>query len=301
VTGRVLYGQTKRPVVGSWAVLQAVRQQGRGGAVDSVRTGPQGDFHLTIPRVDTSAFYVVSNWYRGIAYFSEPVPLTRTNATLAPILVYDTSSSGPPIGIIRRLVTIQRQKSTDGTRSVLELVDLQNTGVNTRITNDTMRPVWSGGLPHGTIQFDVEQGDIPPDAVGERNDSVFVVGPIPPGDPKELSYTYTLPATTRHLVLPVDQPVAELDLLVEDTTTVLRGPALELGGIEAVDQHRFARYRALQVPAGASYEFDFPNPPFRIQSLIPEAVALIGLALVVGLGVALRRPVRPVAPRRRKA
>jgi len=296
----VLYGPTRRPLSGTWAVLEAVRPQGRGGPVDSVRTGAAGEFHVAIPHVDTAAFYVVSNWYRGIAYFSEPVPVTGGAATLQPIFVYDTSSTGPPIEVARRLVTIQRPKETDGTRSVLEFVELHNPGTTTRITNDTMRPVWSGGLPHGTIQFDVGQGDIPPDAVDERGDSVLVVGPIPPGDPKQLSYTYTLPATTRRFELPIDQVTGELDLLLEDTTTVVRGPGLDMGGVQAVDQHRFARYRGMTVPAGTSIEFDFPNPPFRVQTLVPEVVGAAGLALLFGLVVALRRPPPELAPRRRK-
>jgi hypothetical protein len=299
----VLYGPTRAPLPGTWAVLEAVRSQGRGGAVDSVRTGRAGEYHVAIPKVDTSAFYVVSNWYHGIAYFSEPVPLSGgPSAALQPILVYDTTSTGPPIEVVRRLVTIQRPK-TDGTRSVLEFLELQNPGHATRITNDTTRPVWTGGLPHGTIQFDVGQGDIPPDAVGEHGDSVLVVGPIPPGDPKQLSYTYTLPATVQRLTLPIDQPTGELDLLLEDTTTVIHGPALEMGAVQAVDEHRFARYRAKAVPAGTSLELDFPNPPFRIQSLVPEVVGLTGLALAFGLFVALRRPLpvpATVAPPRRK-
>lgn len=299
MSGRILFGPTQHALAGTWAVLQAVRQRGHGGPVDSARSGPQGQFGLAIPTVDTSAFYVVSTWYRGIAYFSEPVPVTAATANLPPILVYDTSSTGPPIQVTRRLVTIERPKE-DGTRSVLEFVELHNSGIATRITNDTTRPVWSGELPHGTIQFDVGQGDIPSDAVGEHGDSVMVVGPIPPGDPKQLSYTYTLPATVQRLVIPVDQPTGQFDLLLEDTATAIQGPGLEANGVQAIDERRFARYHAQVIPGGRSIELDFPNPPFRIQSLVPYVVGLVGCTLAFGLWVGLRRPARALAARRRK-
>ena len=281
-------------------VLHALRQQGRESRADSARAGPDGRYSLTIGRVDTSAFYVVSSWYRGIAYFSEPVPVTAgPTAALHPMLVYDTSSTGPPIQLARRVVSVARPK-VDGTRAVLEFLELRNPGRATRITNDTLRPVWAGALPHGAMQFDLGQGDFGGDAVGVRNDSVVIVGPIPPGDLKDLSYTYSLPATLQRLVLPLDQVTQQLDVLVEDTTTAIRGPGLEDGGIKAVDERRFASYRARAVPAGTSIEFDFPNPPFRIQFLVPYVIGLAGLALAAGLWVALRRPAGALAPRRRK-
>ena len=292
ISGQVVYGPTHRPLAGTWVVLHQVGKQGRGGPIDSVRTRPQGRFTLTIPQPDTAALYVVSTWYGGIAYFSEPVPPGRGPATLQPIPVYDTASSGPPIEVSRRLVSVARPKE-DGTRAVLELVALTNPGRATRVTNDTLRPTWVGVLPHDALQFDVGEGDIAGESVSRRGDSVVVLGPIPPGDPKQVSYTYNLPATTHAVTIPMAQPTGELDLLLEDTTTVVTAPGLESAGVQAIDGRPFAIYRRRGVPASTAVVLTFPRGAPRPESLIPYVIGLLAVALAGGLVVALRRPLAP--------
>ena len=289
VSGRVVYGPTGAPLAGTWAVLHAVRAQAQGAPLDSARTGAAGQFTLTIGQVDTAAFYVVSSWYRGIAYFSEPIPVGRPSVTLQPIAVYDTSSRGPRVMVDRRLVTIARPQS-DGTRSVLELLALRNPSQTTRIASDTTHPTWSGVLPAGSLQFEVGQGDVPDEAVAVHGDSLLVVAPIPPGDPKQLSYSYVLPADMREFSLPVDQATGELDVLVEDTNTVVRGPGLEIGGVQTIDTRHFASYRARAVPAGVTLSFTFPRGPLGPQGMIPYAVGAFAAVFVLGFVVALRKP-----------
>ena len=295
VSGQVVYGPGRRPLSHTWVVLHQVQMGAGGGPIDSVRTGSGGRFTLVIARPDTAAMYVVSSWYSGIAYFSEPVPPGRRAVTLQPILVYDTASTGPPIGLHRRLVTVARPRK-DGTRPVLELLALENPGKATRITNDTTRPTWMGALPRGVIQFEAGQGDVSGEAVGRRGDSVIVVGPIPPGEPKQLTYSYTLPATMSALAIPIDQPTGEVDLLLEDTTTTVAAPALEVGGVQLIEQRHFASYRARALSPGASVVLTFPRAGFRAEFLVPYVVGLVAVALVVGLVIALRK--QPSAPLR---
>ena len=291
VSGRVQRGAGGAPLAGAWAILHEIGMRGRGGPIDSVRTGANGRYTLTIARADTSAVYVVSSWFSGIAYFSEAVPLRgRGSVELQPILVYDSSSTGPPIRVERRLVTVALPKKDDGTRAALELLELRNPAQATRVTNDTTHPTWTGALPHGVVQFQAGQGDVSGEAVGLRGDSVVVFGPIPPGDPKQLSYSYTLPATVTRLEVPIDQPTGELDLLVEDTAAVVSTPSLEFDGVQPVDQRRFASYRAPTPAVGTRVVITFPHGRFSAQALVPYAIAVLASVLVVGLVIALRKP-----------
>ena len=75
-----------------------------------------------------------------------------------------------------------------------------------------------------------------------RNDSVLVLGPIPPGPAKQLSYGYSLAAGTRTLVIPIDQPTVEFNLLVEDTAAICDygvpfSAAVERKNVSAVQFH----------------------------------------------------------------
>jgi hypothetical protein len=292
ISGRVLFGPNRKPLPGTWAVLHHVRMRGASGPADSTRTDRQGEYRLRIVRADTTGMYVVSSWYQGIAYFSEPVPARgKATVTLKPILVYDTTSTGPPIRAQRRLVTVALP-SKDGTRGVLELVVLQNPGTATRVAPDTTRPTWAGAVPREAIQFEAGEGDVSAEAVALRGDTVAVFGPIPPDDAKQLSYSYVLPATTRRLTIPIDQAINELDLLLEDTTATVAAPGLEKVGVQAIEQRRFAGYRTGALGRGAVVAVTFPEPGFHIQTLLPYVIGLVALALVVGLVIALRKQPR---------
>jgi len=299
VSGRVLLGGPRgAPLERSWVVLHRVTMGGGGAPIDSVRTDARGAFALTVARPDTAALYVVSAWYGGIAYFSQPVTVASAGAGLSPLLVFDTTSAGPAIGVARRLVTIAKRKK-DGTRDVLELVELRNPGTRTRIAADTLRPTWAGAIPHDAIQFQVAQGDVSPQALALRGDSVMVFGPVPPGDPRQLSYAYVLPANVSSVAMPIDQPAAELDLLLEDTVAVVTASKLDTLGVEEIEHRRFARYRATALDSGTPVTIALPpRDRFRAESLVPVVVALAAVALGLGFVVALRRQTSDVRRQR---
>jgi hypothetical protein len=290
VTGRLYHGgRSATPLARAWVVLHEVALGGRGGAIDSARTDARGAYTLAIARPDTDAIYVVSSWYQGIAYFSEPVrPVGRPAVSVAPLTVYDTSATGAAVRVARRLVTIARPQQ-DGTREVLEMLELENPGIATRIARDSTRPVWAGAIPAGGIQFRVGQGDVSPQAVARTGDTIAVFAPIPPGDPKQLTYGYVLPADARRVAIPIDQPVEEVDLLLEDTTATVAAPGLEALGVDAIERRRFARYRVRAPAPPAQVVVTLPGGPFQVQQLVPIVVGLLALALIVGFVVALRK------------
>ncbi|OLC05307.1 MAG: hypothetical protein AUH46_02820 [Gemmatimonadetes bacterium 13_1_40CM_70_15] len=283
-------GTRPRPLAGGWAVLHQVTMTSA-GPVDSARTDAGGRYRLRVPQLDTAAQYLVSAMYMGVAYFSEPLRIRAAGTTRAgPIVVYDTVSSttGPPIHLRRRLVTVARLKR-DGTRDVLEILELANPGSHTRIAADTVRPVWAGALPAGVLQFRVGEGDFSADAVERRGDVVGVFGPVPPGILRQLTYSYVLPAGRTTLALPVDQPTDEVDLLLEDTTARVVSLALEPLGVEAIEQRRFARYRTGPLAAGGEVMVELPRAGFQLQRQWWIIVVLAGLVFGWALVVALRR------------
>jgi hypothetical protein len=268
-----------------------------GGPVDSVRTDRAGRYRIRLSRVDTSAVYVVSAWHDSLAYFSLPLSVVgRPAVEVEDLLVYPTTKDTPPIRVARRLLTVARP-GADGTRDVLEILELENTGHTTRITDDTLVPTWAGAIPRAAIQFQGGQGDISPDAMARRGDSVSVLGPIPPGGAKQLSYSYVLPAGTSALAVPIDQWTKELNLLLEDTTAVVTtspsSPGVEAIGVQDIEQRRFAAYRTGPLEGGAVVAIALPPGGFRPQMVLPYVIGLLSATMLAALVWALKR--KPMA------
>src|SRR5258708_38059070 len=99
---------------------------------------------------------------------------------------------------MRRLVTVAQEKQ-DGARDVLELLELENPGVATRVARDTLGATWAGASPPVAIQFRVGQGDVSPQVVTRRGDTDAVYGPLPPPERKQLGDTYFSSATGRRV------------------------------------------------------------------------------------------------------
>lgn len=295
VSGRVLQGgRDTVPLVNAWVVLHRMAREAA-GPLDSVRSDTQGRYHITLRSPDSTSAYAVSVLFDSIAYFSLPLNVTgRPAVHVEDLIAFRTTSGGPPIRLTRRLATVARA-SDDGTREVLEILELQNTGITTRVTSDTLVPTWAGRVPTGAGQFRGGQGDVSSDAMQFRRDSVIVFAPIPPGPVKQTSYGYSLPPGTRALLIPIDQPTDEVNLLVEDTTAAVSAPKLESLGVRELEQRHFAAYRAGPLAPGDKVEIRLPAGKFRAQLLLPYVMALLAIGMVVALVWALRR--RPTPPR----
>ena len=293
VSGRVLRGgRDTVPLANAWVVLHKITRE-TGAPVDSVRSDARGRYRIQLRQPDSGSVYVVSAWFDSLAYFSLPLNvIDRPAVHVEDIMTFPTSASGPPLRLARRLATVAAAHD-DGTREVLEILELENPGVTTRITKDTLAPTWAGAVPRNAGQFKGGQGDISPEAMVFKNDSIYVLGPIPPGPVKQLSYGYSLPAGTRTLAIPIDQATTELNLLIEDTAAVVHAPKLDSLGVSELEQRRFAAYRAGPLAPGDRVEIVLPAAGFRAQALLPYVIALLAAGMVVALVWALRKRPTP--------
>jgi hypothetical protein len=293
VSGRVLRGgRDTVPLANAWVVLHKITRE-TGAPVDSVRSDARGRYRIQLRQPDSGSVYVVSAWFDSLAYFSLPLNvIDRPAVHVEDIMTFPTSASGPPLRLARRLATVAAAHD-DGTREVLEILELENPGVTTRITKDTLAPTWAGAVPRNAGQFKGGQGDISPEAMVFKNDSIYVLGPIPPGPVKQLSYGYSLPAGTRTLAIPIDQATTELNLLIEDTAAVVHAPKLDSLGVSELEQRRFAAYRAGPLAPGDRVEIVLPSAGFRAQALLPYVIALLAAGMVVALVWALRKRPTP--------
>jgi len=289
VSGRVLRGgRDTVPLANAWVLLHRLAREST-GPVDSVRSDARGRFRMELRSPDSTSGYAVSVWYDSIAYFSLPLNVTgRPAVHVEDLVAFPTTSNGPPIRLSRRLATVART-GADGTREVLEILELENTGATTRVTTDTLIPTWAGRVPAGAGRFRGGQGDISSDAMQFRHDSVIVLEPIPPGGMKQISYAHSLPAGNRALVSPIDQPTSEVNLLVEDTTAIVNAPHIESLGAKDIEQRRFVAYRARSLGAGDKVEIRLPGGKFRPQLLLPYVIGVLAAGMVAALVWALRR------------
>ena len=291
VTGQIRHGAENRAVPGLWAVLHEVRRDTMAsGPIDSSRTDAAGRYRLTLPRVDSSAVYFVSTNYQSIGYFSGAVRVEggRRQADVDPVLVYDTTTTGT-LRLARRMLAFH---DTDrDAREVLELIEIENTGTHTRIARDSLSPVWTILLPPGAAGWEVGEGDLSPAALALAGDTVKVFAPIWPGGPRATSYHYTL--TGSEFRIRLDQRTEEFDVLLQDTTGVVAGPAFDTLGVYDIEGRRFAAYRTGPLSAGTEITVSLSSPPLRAEQVVPFIAGAAALALAWGLWVALKR--RPAA------
>jgi hypothetical protein len=250
------------------------------GPVDSLRSDAAGRFRFRIASPDTAAMYVVSTLYAGIGYFSEPVSVReRAGADTLRLAVYDTSSAGAPLEVGMRHLVVAAPGS-DGSRDVLDIVQVANPGTTTRVPRGGTAPVWRMRLPGGVESFHLGDSDVPATAVEQAGDSVVMRAPVPPGV-KQLVMTYVLPRGAGTLRVPVDQPTARLELLVEDSSATASGAMLAAANPVQLEGRTFRRFSASRIAAGQTATVSFGK---RGGGRRLGWVAIVLAAALLGLG-----------------
>ena len=279
------------PVPGTRVVLHQVGRTLQ-GPVDSTRTDRRGRFRFAF-RADTSALYLLSVRHAGIEYFSPPVHTNpaRPDITIR-VLVYDTSGTAPVSLEARHLVVTR--PGEDGSRSVLDLVVLLNSGKRTRVAPDSAAASWGGLLPRGTIGLELGESDVSPEAVARRGDSILVAAPLAPGE-KQVTVQYVIPAGSKDLELRFTEAVSSVNVLAEESDVIVSGGSLALADSQVLQGRSFRRWTGA-VPAGGTLRVLLPGRARVPEWLLPVLVAAVVLVLGgAGWHFLARQPRSPAA------
>jgi hypothetical protein len=212
-------------------------------------------------------------------------------------VVHDTTSGPIPIAIRGRHVVIA-SPDAEGRRAVIEVFELSNDSSVTRLAAGDTGVVWQAPLLVGARDAKVGETDFSNGAVRFESGRVRLSAPFAPGL-KRFSYRYTIPAT-ESLAFVVGEPVAVLELLLEDALGRAEGGGLAPTGPATVSGRAFSRFLAQDVPAGADIRVSLPGPsgtsgmPLRVLAIM----AALGAVLLVGLArTMMRRQAQAARPR----
>lgn len=284
-------GRRVEPVSGAWVVLHRVGPD-RAGPLDSIRSDSRGRYSFNYLRTGSGdAVYFVSASYDGIAYFTLPLAEGRVSGDDGEITVFDTTSGHVPMSLRGHHVVVSAVDA-NALRSVVEVYDLSNDSSVTRIaaSETSEGATWQTHVTPGASNFRVSQGDIPAAAVSYANGVVNVFAPIAPGI-KQLSFSYSLPAKSFPLSLPLEQETGIFEIMIEEKAGSVTGPHLREVDPVTVDERNFRRFLASDMPENSVAVINLPAPPARaVDPRFLVAITLVlGGSMVVALAQALRR------------
>ncbi len=247
------------------------------GPIDSLTSGADGRFRFRFAR-DSTTIYLLSARYREIEYISSPIPFSGDAAEMA-LLVSETSTT-VPIEIRARYLLIGAPDPDEG-RSVVDVVVLRNLTDSTRVSPDSMTPVWAMALPTGVRRTMVDEGtEVSLDGVAVRNDSVLVTAPLAPGS-RQLVLTHYLAADSERFEVPFRVRTDSVTVLAEEPAVLVDAPGLRETSQQIAGQP--VRGWVGAVEAGSIITLRFPGAPETPGWLLGALVALVIGAMGLGM------------------
>ena len=294
---RSLGGTVTRPgrqgapvaVPGVWVVLHRVGVDAA-NPIDSMRTRGDGSYAFSYRATgDSNAVYFVSASRGGIAYFTPPTREARVRGGMADLQVFDTTSAPVPIVVRGRHIIVTAPDTGAPVRTVIEVYELANDSLLTRVAGAGQHPTFEAPLPPGVTEVIGGQGDISPDAVRAEEGRVRVWAPISPGL-KQFSFSYTLPVSQTELQLAVEADVPVMEVLVEDPRgSAIGGTLTEVDPVQ-VEGRPFKRFLAQELKAPATITISAPGGSGDASSIrLLLVVTAVGAAMLLGLGMAFMR------------
>jgi len=294
VSGRIVRpgAEEMDPIAGAWVVLHRVGPD-RAGPIDSIRSDNRGRYAFKYTRTGSDdAIYFVSASHDGIAYFTPPLAEGKVSGDDGEITVFDTTSGHVPLSLRGHHVVVSTADA-NARRSVVEVYDLSNDSSVTRVAKGDAPTdaTWQTHITTGASDFKVGQGDISAGAVSYANGLVSVFAPLAPGI-KQLSFSYSLPAKSFPLKLPLEKETGIYEIMIEEKAGSVTGPHLREVDPVTVDDRNFRRFLASDMPENSVAVIDLPPPPpsHTIDPRFLVAITLvIGGTMVLALAQALRR------------
>jgi len=263
------------------------------GPLDSLRSDPRGHYSFNYTRTGSSdAIYFVSASHDGIAYFTPPLAEGKVSGNDGEITVFDTTSGRVPMSLRGHHVVVSAADA-NARRSIVEVYDLSNDSTLTRVAKGETPAgaTWQAHVVNGIGDFKVSQGDISAAAVSYANGVVSVFAPLAPGI-KQLSFSYSLPAKSFPLKLPIETETGIYEILIEEKAGSVIAPHMKEMEPVTVDERNFRRFLGSDLPENSVAVIDLPAPPptHSIDSRFLVAITLvIGGTMVLALAQALRR------------
>jgi hypothetical protein len=280
------------PVTGAWVVLHRVGPDSA-GPIDSLRSDPRGRYSFKYTRTGSSdAIYFVSASHDGIAYFTTPLAEGKVSGNDGEITVFDTTSGHVAMSLRGHHVVVSAADA-NARRSIVEVYDISNDSTLTRVAKGETPAgaTWQTHVVNGIGDFKVSQGDISAAAVSYANGVVSVFAPLAPGI-KQLSFSYSLPAKSFPLKLPIETETGIYEILIEEKAGSVIAPHMKEMEPVTVDERNFRRFLGSDLPENAVAVIDLPAPPptHSIDPRVLVAITLvIGGTMVLALAQALRR------------
>lgn len=243
-----------RPLAREFVVLHRVNAASA-GPVDSMRTDGRGRYAFRV-QPESAAFYLVSAHHGGIAYFSPPAGAGDAPPP-AEIAVFDTTSADVPLRLQGRHLVVSAP-TAGGVRSIIDVFEIQNDTLLTRVAGDANRPTFSALLPDGAVNARVAQGDVSEAGVTIREGRADMYAALSPGI-RQLVLTYELPVAAFPLTIPVERATGVLEVLLEETGGRAEGSGVRDRGVVEVDGRRFQRFLGQDVPAHGVLAISLPR------------------------------------------
>ncbi|HEY4303252.1 MAG TPA: hypothetical protein VGM82_02195 [Gemmatimonadaceae bacterium] len=283
VDGRVSRGtrEGQQPLANQWVILHRVGPD-RAAPLDSVRSSAKGDYAFRYrPSGDSTAIYFVSTSYGGVAYFTPPFRSVVVKGDDASLIVFDTTSTTPSIKLGGRHLIVGAPRQ-NGARPIAEVYDLENDTTVTFISRDSTTPVWTAHIPATATGFQLT-GDVAAGGIVRNGSSVGLFVPLSPGI-RQFAFTYDLPSSAFPLKLPAEQPIGVFEVMVQEPTAHVQGPAVrEVAPVNA-EGRNFRRFLAQDIPPNAIVQVDVP----RVIGAAREKVYIgVGTALLAAMAAAL--------------
>lgn len=267
------------PVVGQWIVLHRVGSD-RAAPLDSVRSGAGGRFRFRYAAFGAAdALYFVSATYGGIAYFSAPLRTEVVRGGDADIMVYDITSDTTELRMQGKHLVVSLPRGSK--REIAEIFEIENTGVRTVTARDSIA-VWSTTLPDDADSVAVAPGDVSAGAVSFRRGRAELYAPLSPGV-RQLVLTYSLPAESFPISLPVERATSVLEVLMEDPRGDVAGAGLAEVAAAAIEGRTFRRFTARDVPASAVVRVNAPAPARENRAALRVLLAVLAAAMICAL------------------
>jgi hypothetical protein len=103
IQGRVVNGTHNRPAANQ--TVEVLMPRGGMQMVGSTKTDPFGHFSLSLPSLDSNAFYLLQVSYQGVDYHA-PVQFSGGEAATTNITIYDSTRKQPPLDVRKARIVL---------------------------------------------------------------------------------------------------------------------------------------------------------------------------------------------------